>query len=235
MTDHLNEKQAWFGSKAFRIIDRFFQEKDYVNNPSKISQYAQWATCGDGPALYSTPTPMACTVSDSDPTYIVSLSSTTLCVNGLRHSPTCRNLVVHMFKSEFVVKIMTTFLGSIKGSHNLEEGFPQGALGMTAIAVSDHAHMSLMIILTWSYQLECAFTSYHFGTKMNPGQFSWENCKTGVGDYIQKTISQLGAHCWHAFLDIWGKAKPAAPASFGESSHPQRQLYLPPSSSPAKA
>ena len=47
-----------------------------------------------------------------------------------------------IFKSEFVVKIMTAFLGSIKGSRNLEEGFPQGALGMTAIAVSDHAHVT---------------------------------------------------------------------------------------------
>lgn len=140
-----------------------------------------------------------------------------------------------IFKSEFVVKIMTTFLWSIKGLHNLEEGFPQGALGMTAIAVSDHAHMSLTIILTWSYQLKHAFTSYHFGTKMNPGQFSQENCKTGMDDYIQKTISQLSAHCWHTLLDIWGKAKPAAPASLGESSCPQCQLYLPPSNSPAKA
>lgn len=140
-----------------------------------------------------------------------------------------------IFKSEFVVKIMTAFLGSIKGSRNLEEGFPQGALGMTAIAVSDHAHMSLTIILTWLCQLERAFTSYHVGTKMNPGQFSRENCETGVDDYIQKTISQLGARRWHALLDIWGKAKPAGPASFGESSRPRRQLYLPPSSSPAKA
>ena len=102
-----------------------------------------------------------------------------------------------IFKSEFVVKIMTTFLGSIKGSCNLEEGFLQGALGMTAIVVSDHTHMSLTIILTWLCQLEHAFMSYHFGTKMNPGQFSQENCETGMDDYIQKTISQLGAHCWH--------------------------------------
>lgn len=94
-TDRLNEKRAWFGSEAFRLVDRFFQEKDYVNNPSKISQYAQWATRGDGPALYSTPTPMACTVSDSDPKYIVSRSSTTFSANGLGHSPTCRNLMVY--------------------------------------------------------------------------------------------------------------------------------------------
>lgn len=98
-TDRLNEKQAWFGSEAFRLVDNFFQEKDHINNPSKISQYAQWATRGDGPALYLTPTPMACTVSDSDPTYVVSLSSTTLHANGLGHSPTCRNLMVYSNQS----------------------------------------------------------------------------------------------------------------------------------------
>ena len=41
-----------------------------------------------------------------------------------------------LFKSEFVIKIMTTFIGSTKSSMNREEGFPQGAMGMTAIAVS---------------------------------------------------------------------------------------------------
>ena len=41
-----------------------------------------------------------------------------------------------LFKSKFVVKIMTIFIGSIKGSMNHKEGFLQGAMGMTAIAVS---------------------------------------------------------------------------------------------------
>ena len=54
-----------------------------------------------------------------------------------------------LFKSEFVVKIMTTFIGSVKGSMNCEEGFPQGALGMTAIAVSV-THLKLHHSLTCS-------------------------------------------------------------------------------------
>ena len=34
--DHLNEKCAWFGSEAFRLVDCFFQGEDYVNNPSNM-------------------------------------------------------------------------------------------------------------------------------------------------------------------------------------------------------
>ena len=36
------------------------------------------------------------------------------------------------------MKIMTAYINSIKGTCNSEEGFPEGALGMTALAVSCH-------------------------------------------------------------------------------------------------
>lgn len=55
-------------------MDRFFQGPDYVNNPYMVAKYAQWATCGDGPALYSSPTPMACTAHHNDSNYIVHFS-----------------------------------------------------------------------------------------------------------------------------------------------------------------
>lgn len=91
-----------------------------------------WATRGDGPALYSKPTPMSCIVDADAPSYVVSIYARvwlTCYLFTLQHPD-------GLFKSEFVVKIMTTFIGSIKGSMNREEGFPQGAMGMTAIAVS---------------------------------------------------------------------------------------------------
>ena len=40
------------------------------------------------------------------------------------------------FKSDFVTKIMTAYISSIKWSCNFEEGFPEGTLGLTALAVS---------------------------------------------------------------------------------------------------
>ena len=54
--DHLNEKQTWFGSKALKFVNCFFQGPEYINNPNKIMQYALWVTQGDGSALYSKPT-----------------------------------------------------------------------------------------------------------------------------------------------------------------------------------
>lgn len=70
--DRLNEKRTWFGTEALKLVDRFFEGSDYVNNPYAIAKYAQWAIRGDGPSLYSIPTPIDCTVKPGDPGYIVS-------------------------------------------------------------------------------------------------------------------------------------------------------------------
>jgi hypothetical protein len=69
--DRLNEKRSWFGSNALETIDKFFNGAEFINKPEAIKTYALWATRGDGPALYATPTPIHVTVPTQDLTYIV--------------------------------------------------------------------------------------------------------------------------------------------------------------------
>lgn len=54
-------------------------------------EYAEWALRGDGPALYSKPTPIDCVVSDEDPAYIVRISFFFLYILGLSHPEPNRN------------------------------------------------------------------------------------------------------------------------------------------------
>ena len=229
--DHLNEKWTWFGSKALKVVNRFFQGQDYVNNAPKIAQYAMWATCGNGPALYSKPTSMSCIIDVDAPGYIVSLHADIwlACYLFTLQNPD------GLFKSDFVIKIMTPFIGSIKGSMNHEEGFLQGTLGMMAIAVS--CIFSKMCKQTGLilHQLKHAFTTYHSGIKVNPGQFSQENYESSINDYINKMISTLSSHCWCLLLELWGKGKCQTQGTLVRmSTAAYRKLYILPSSSPTK-
>lgn len=76
--------------------------------------------------------------------------------------------------------------------------------------------------------------AYHTGYKINPGQFSRENCEPGVDDYIEGTISDLSNHRWRTLMELWGRSRIEVPAFIAEGSRARRKLYLPPSSSPAK-
>lgn len=133
--DRLNEKRSWFGSIALETIDKFFNQAEFKNKPEAIKTYALWATRGDGPGLYATPTPIHVTVLAQDPAYIVCclllrVTSNVIRLTLLQQKPS------GIFKSQFVVSIMSAFLRSIKASRHSDPGFPDGALGMTAMAVS---------------------------------------------------------------------------------------------------
>ena len=47
------------------------------------------------------------------------------------------------FESNFVKKIMTLFVRTLKGSHKTDEGFLYGALALTSIAVSTTSCITL--------------------------------------------------------------------------------------------
>ena len=49
----------------------FFKEDSYLNKPKAIARYAIWAIRGNGPALFSKPTPVGCKEKKGDKGYIV--------------------------------------------------------------------------------------------------------------------------------------------------------------------
>jgi hypothetical protein len=67
----LNEKRAFFGREGIKIVTDFFKGDSYTNNPKAIAKYAKWAVRGNGPALFSGPTPVECIVSQGTQGYIV--------------------------------------------------------------------------------------------------------------------------------------------------------------------
>lgn len=143
--DRLNEKRGWFGSEALKNVIKFFEQKEYANNPATIAKYARWAIRGDGPALYSNPTPEDCILGSDQPGYIV--SSHHMCIRPL--------VLIHHsqppdgpFESDFVNKIMTSFVGTLKGSSKTDEGFLHGALALTSIAVGTASCITFEPLLT---------------------------------------------------------------------------------------
>jgi hypothetical protein len=70
--DRLNEKRSFFGRQGIKIIADFFKDEPYSNKPKEIAKYARWATRGDGPAIFSIPTPISCTMDKDHHEYIVS-------------------------------------------------------------------------------------------------------------------------------------------------------------------
>jgi len=74
-TDRLNEKHTFFGQQGIKIVANFFKDDaSYVNKPKAIAKYALWATRGNGPVIFSKPTPQSCTVAKGSNGYIVSFS-----------------------------------------------------------------------------------------------------------------------------------------------------------------
>jgi hypothetical protein len=67
----LNEKRSFFGREAVKIITEFFNGAGYANKPKAIAKYARWAVRGDGPGLFSEPTPIECVVPKGTNGYIV--------------------------------------------------------------------------------------------------------------------------------------------------------------------
>ncbi|KAH9958407.1 hypothetical protein BJV74DRAFT_789290 [Russula compacta] len=58
--DRLYKKRSFFSRTAIKIVTKFFRGEKYANKPKEIAEYAEWATRGDGPAIYGIPTPIHC-------------------------------------------------------------------------------------------------------------------------------------------------------------------------------
>ena len=138
--DHLNEKWAWFGAEAFRIVIKFFEQKEFVNNPATIAKYVKWVTHSNGPSHYSIPTPEDCTLTPSEPGYMVSFHDLQIMHCILIHYPQPPD---GPFESNFVKKIMTSCVRTLKGSHKTDKGFLYGALALTLITVSTTSCITL--------------------------------------------------------------------------------------------
>jgi hypothetical protein len=52
-------------------VTDFFDDDSYANKPKAIAKYAKWAIRGNGPALFSKPTPIGCKESKGAKGYIV--------------------------------------------------------------------------------------------------------------------------------------------------------------------
>jgi hypothetical protein len=67
----LNEKRAFFGREAIKIVTDFFNGNNYANKPNAIAKFAKWAIRGNGPALFGKPTPIGCVRLKGSDGYIV--------------------------------------------------------------------------------------------------------------------------------------------------------------------
>lgn len=128
--DRLNDKRSWIGRQAVKIVKELFNSPDYVDNPTAIAEYAQYATRVDGPALFGKPTPITHT-DPLLPSYKVSYASCHYRVYKDLHEA---QKPEDLYESTYVVKIMRPFMNYTKGS---VPGFgrPVGALALTASAV----------------------------------------------------------------------------------------------------
>lgn len=68
---HLHEKRAFFGREAIKIVSDFFKGETYINKPKATAKYVKWAIRGNGPALFSKPTPIECMDPNGTDNYIV--------------------------------------------------------------------------------------------------------------------------------------------------------------------
>ncbi|KAH9172394.1 hypothetical protein EDB89DRAFT_1906249 [Lactarius sanguifluus] len=64
--DRLVEKRSDFGARALKIVEQVFRQAEYLDNARAVSQYARWATKGDGPALWRVPSPQGALSTDDD-------------------------------------------------------------------------------------------------------------------------------------------------------------------------
>lgn len=132
-------KRSSFGSRAVHAVEEFFKRDKFVNAPTRIARYAQWAVRGDGPALWRVPTPRDCECDPKSDRYIVrcyalTTARTTDLENYICVCWHCQD-PIDVFESEFIVKTFAPFVKACKGSC-ADYGHLVGALAMSAAAVS---------------------------------------------------------------------------------------------------
>lgn len=68
----LDDKRAFFGRQALKVVGEHFKTKPFIDNPEAIAKYATWAARKNGPGIFAVPTPIDCIVNKTSPDYIVS-------------------------------------------------------------------------------------------------------------------------------------------------------------------
>ncbi|KAF8804625.1 hypothetical protein BYT27DRAFT_7213772 [Phlegmacium glaucopus] len=66
----LNTRQSKIASDVLEQVKHLFNQKNFVDKPENIKDYAEWALKSDGPTYYLGPTPRDCTARRGDPEYI---------------------------------------------------------------------------------------------------------------------------------------------------------------------
>ncbi|KII86161.1 hypothetical protein PLICRDRAFT_143741 [Plicaturopsis crispa FD-325 SS-3] len=110
--DRVNDKRCWFGRRAIAILEKLFKTAEYNGKPSKIAAYAQYATRGDGPAIYGIPAPFHCADRKS------------------REYTLPRDL----FESPYILELLAGYLNFMKASE-IDYDVPRGALALAATAI----------------------------------------------------------------------------------------------------
>ena len=125
-------KKELFQRTAIKIITEFFRGDAYANKPKEIAKYTEWATRGDGPAIYGIPSPIHC-VNRAVDDYIVYFNLTH--VFHVILTWYCYQKPHDIFESKPIIQLSMQYLKWCKGSC-YEDGRPYGAISMAATAVS---------------------------------------------------------------------------------------------------
>ncbi|KIJ62153.1 hypothetical protein HYDPIDRAFT_30702 [Hydnomerulius pinastri MD-312] len=119
--DRLNEKKSFFSSEAVRVVEAFFRQSQFADNPVAIADYARYAMRDNGPVMWRVPTPKDCTGKAGEPGYV---------------SPQ------DPFETDLIIKVFSKFLAMTKGSCG-DFGHCVGAISMTVTAIERAFKMHL--------------------------------------------------------------------------------------------
>ncbi|KAH9032128.1 hypothetical protein EDB85DRAFT_2145690 [Lactarius pseudohatsudake] len=113
--DRLVEKRSDFGARALKIVERVFRQPEYLDNARAVSQYAKWATEGDGPALWKVPSPHGQGALSTDDDYVKPED---------------------IFESRYMIDILQQLIKKpIENSRLVEYGHPKGAVALAAAGI----------------------------------------------------------------------------------------------------
>ncbi|KAG6905445.1 hypothetical protein DXG01_002690 [Tephrocybe rancida] len=116
-TDQANELWSRIGSKAIKMVQKFFKDEEYQDKPSEIIRYVNWALRPDGPAFYWVP----------GSEILIKNSAGQLVSSSPPEDP---------FQSEFIVKLVTPVLKYTRASCGAHVfGEPEAAFVLAATAI----------------------------------------------------------------------------------------------------
>ena len=134
VNSRLYSKRSYFGSRAVQVVEQFFKGDEFVNKPTRIAQYANWAVKNNGLALWRVPTPENCRHGPQSSKYIVRLATLTA-FDDAHIRTSCTQAPVDIFESNFIIQVFAPFVKGCKESC-VDYGYLIGALALSAAAVS---------------------------------------------------------------------------------------------------